>query len=270
MSTDVPARIHVVAVLFALTAALLARSWLQIVLRDNGLDALHAADASYLVVPPVLVLLLFPTLRKDWRFICSRLQFGGISLQVLVAALVIGLLLRIAWWSQLVARISFGWQENANPNAIEGPVLSYLCPAPWVVLLGILVGAILIPVVEEVIHRGYVQTLFHKRGPLIAVAVSTVLFTVFHRQSGWLFAFTGGAVLGTMYWLSGSLWPPIITHSVVNLTPQFTWRCMNLQWNPQSDALPLWSLGIRASIVFCLSAVTILWLVLAKCRRREY
>jgi membrane protease YdiL (CAAX protease family) len=262
VSADSPPRTHVAAALLALAAALLCRAWLQVTLEAAGLDRRSAADLSYFIVPPLLLVLLLPVLRADQGFLRTLLRFRPVTLRLLLVAVAIGLLLRIAWWSQLVARISFGWQSSTDPLAIAGPVASFSCPPTATLVAGIVVATLLIPPIEELIHRGYVQTRFHSRGPVLAITMSTLLFVVFHRTSGWGLALAGGAILGSIYWASRSLWPGIVTHSVVNLEPQITWRCLNLHWNPAPDTLPLWSAGIPATLVFCLSVGLMAWLIL--------
>jgi len=269
VTISAPARINVVAVLVALTTALFFRAWLQLSLQTYNFERHLATDLSYLVLPPILFLLLVAVILQDRGFLSALLKFNKTSLRLLLVAILIGLLFRVSWWSQLTARISFGLISNTDPNAIEGPVFQYICPPLPIVILGVTVWAILVPFIEEVIHRGYVQTLFHRNGPLVSIVISSVVFTVFHRSSGWQFAFAGGLILGTLYWVSGSLWPSIVTHSVINLTPQFTWRCMSLQWNPSPESLPLLNPGVPAVLTFLVSTGILLWLVLAKCRRQD-
>jgi len=270
VSADIPQRTHVAAVLLGLVAALLCRAWLQVTLESAGLQRTLAADLSYGVVPPILAILLLPVLRTDRGFIHDLFRLERISWRLVLTAIIIGLLFRVAWWAQLAARISFGWQSSNDPLAIAGPVANFSCPPTASMAAGIVVATLLIPPVEELVHRGYVQTRFHPRGPVLAITISTLLFVVFHRTSGWGLAVAGGAILGTMYWTSGSLWPSIVTHSVINLEPHISWRCLNLHWNPAPDTLPLWSVGIPATLVFSLCAGLVAWLALARCGRREW
>jgi membrane protease YdiL (CAAX protease family) len=71
-----------------------------------------------------------------------------------------------------------------------------------------------------------------------------------------------------MYWLTGSLWAPVIAHGIINFTPQLTWRCMTLQWNPSTDSLPLLGPGIISSAMLALSAAGIAWLLFAQYKHR--
>lgn len=263
-----PARIDVIALLLALTAALIARALVQVRLREAGLAEPVASDLAYLVVPLILAILSLPVLSKHRHFIAALFSTRPLTLRVVVAAIVVGLLFRVATGSLLVARIAFGWQVNDDPAAIEGPLLHIQCPPVASMLLGLAVSSILIPLIEELVHRGFVQTFLHRHGAFISVGASAMLFAVFHPASGLLFAFAGGVLLGAMYRLSGCLWPPIIAHAVINLAPQFTWRCMSLQWNPQADSLPLWVPGLVASCLFALALCSGLWLLLAIIRCR--
>ena len=268
MKPPSPPRIHVVALLLATVLALFIRAWLQIQLVEDGIPRLQAADLSYIAALPVFVLLAFPVLRNDKSFIARQFRAADISLRVVLVSIVIGLLFRIAWWSQLVARISFGFASSDAGVTNVGPTLTYHCPPLGIIGLGVLVSAVLIPVIEEVVHRGYVQSTLRCRRPVFSVLLSTLIFMVLHRMADWNFAFVAGAMLGTMYWLSGSLWAPVIAHGVINLTPQLTWRCMSLQWNPAPDSLPLISTGMISSFFLLLSGAGIVWLLITHCRHR--
>ena len=263
-----PPRIHVTALLVATVAALLARAWLQIQLVEYGMPRLRAADFSYIAALPVFILFAYPVARKDKMFIARQFRAADISLRIVLMAIVVGLLFRVAWWSQLVARISFGLTSGDSGVTHAGPVFSYQCPPLSVIGLGVLVSAILVPVIEEIVHRGYVQSVFKFRRPAITILTSTVIFMILHRLADWDFTFVAGAMLGTMYWLSGSLWAPVITHAVINFTPQLTWRCMTLQWNPPGDSLPLIGPGIVSLSMLVVAATGIAWLLLAQYKHR--
>ena len=268
MNPPSPPRIHVMAALVATLAALFARAWLQIQLVEYGTPGPRAADLSYVAALPVFFVLVFPIARKDKVFIARQFRAADISLQIVLMAIVVGLLFRVAWWSQLVARISFGLTSADSGVTNAGPVFSYQCPALGVIGLGVLVSAILVPVFEEIVHRGYVQSVFKFRRPAITILTSTVIFMILHRLADWDFTFVAGAMLGTMYWLSGSLWAPVITHAVINFTPQLTWRCMTLQWNPPGDSLPLIGPGIVSMSMLVMSAAGIAWLLFAQYKHR--
>jgi membrane protease YdiL (CAAX protease family) len=268
MNLPSPPRIHVVAALLATVLALLARAWLQVQLVEDGMPRLRAADLSYIAALPVFLLLVYPVVKKDKMFIARQFRAADISLRIVLIAIAVGLLFRVAWWSQLVARISFGLVSGDGGITTAGPAFAYECPPLGIIATGILVSAVLIPIIEEVVHRGYVQSTLRGRGPVVSILVSTIIFVILHRLSDWDFAFVAGAILGTMYWLTGSLWAPVIAHGIINFTPQLTWRCMTLQWNPSTDSLPLLGPGIISSAMLALSAAGIAWLLFAQYKHR--
>jgi len=243
-------------------------AWLQLHLVDAGMPRLRAADLSYLAALPLFVLLVIPIVIKDRAFITRQFRAADISLRTVLVAIIIGLLFRVAWWGQLIARVSFGLTSGDSGVADAGPVFSYQCPPLGIIALGVLVSAVLIPVIEEVVHRGYVQSTLRSRGPLISILMSTIIFMILHRFADWDFAFVAGAILGTMYWLTGSLWAPVITHAVINFTPQLTWRCMNLQWSPSTHSLPLLGPGMVSLTVVAMSAAGIAWLLITQYKHR--
>ncbi len=126
--------------------------------------------------------------------------------------------------------------------------------------LSVLVMSVLTPVIEEVVHRGYILTALRKRGMLVAIVVSAIVFAVFHKLTSLPFAFFGGIIFGIQYWKSGSLWPSLISHSTVNILVILDWRCLTGQWNPVRGELPLLLPGAIAAavIVVCSTALIIL------------
>lgn len=252
MTAASPSRRNVIAVLVATTAALMFRAWLEVELLEDGFQKDYAADLSYLVVPPILILLLFPVLRLDRRFLAAQFELSRLSAGLVLRAILVGVAIRGLWWAQLIAGVSLGIYHNPDLQAVEGPVFVFDCPAPRVVLLGLLVMTMAVPFVEEITHRAYVQTSLGRFGAWVAIPVSALLFSVFHLPSSWGFVFLAGIVFGVQYWYAASLWPALITHATVNTLIQLDWRCLNGQWNPRPETLPLWCGAAIASLAaFC-------------------
>ncbi len=226
MTAVPPPRTSFVAVIAATTAALVFRAWLQLELLADGFQRDYAADLSYLVVPPTLLVLLFPIWRQYISFIVSLFRRNVLTLTLILNAIAIGCLLRLAAWSQLVAGVAFGWYQNPDPTATVGPAVAFDCAAPHVIAVGIVVMVILVPVVEELISRGLIQSWLRHRGAIISVTLSALFFMLWHRPSSWGFAFFAGLVLGTQYWRTGALWSSLISHATVNALIQCDWRCL--------------------------------------------
>lgn len=255
--------VTVFRVLIALTAALVLRSWLQIQLRQSGHDPAIAADLSYLVVPVILIVLLSPLWASEKDFLADQFRLSDLSWRIAFRAIAIGLTIRLMWWSQLVAGVSFGIYAATNTDAVVGPVFSFQCAAPWVVLLGFVVMGLLVPVIEEIVHRGYVQTALCKRGPIVAILSSALVFAVFHSPGSWSFALLAGIAFGAQYWVTGNLWSSCISHATVNGLIQVDWRCFSGQWNPLAADIPLMGPGL-AAIAFLVGGFVALLFLLRK------
>jgi membrane protease YdiL (CAAX protease family) len=124
-----------------------------------------------------------------------------------------------------------------------------------------MVMAVLIPLMEETIHRGLLQSAFMHAGPLRAILISAMVFTVFHPPSSYWFVFLMGIVLGVQFWLTGTLWTSMITHAVYNGLIQLDWRCLQGLWNPPPESLPLLipgAIALATLVVVLLLVVAIL------------
>ena len=250
-------------------AALFARSWLQLELLQDGLPKDYAADLSYLVVPPILLVLLFPVLRQDKAFLLEQFRPSMLSPSIILRAVAVGVLIRVLWWSMTIAGVAFGIFRNDDPSAIEGPLFSFQCAAAQVALISFLVMAVMVPIIEEVTHRAYVQSSLRRFGPVIAIAVSATVFAIFHPPSGWSFTFGAGVVFGIQYWNSRSLWPSLISHATVNCLIQVDWRCLHGIWNPPISELPLWRIGIPATAILVFATIAIACLIRESKMRRD-
>ncbi len=221
-----------------------------------------AEDASYLVVPPILLLLLFPLWRSEKAFLKFQFRRQALTWRIAVTAIAIGVLMRLMWWSQLIAGVSFGMYMSADPDAVVGPAVSFRCASSAVVFLGFFVMALLVPLIEEVTHRAYVQTALRPRGAAVAILVSAAIFAIFHVPTSWPFAFFAGLVLGVQYWSTRSLWPSLISHATVNGLLQIDWRCLSATWNPRAETIPLLGPGLVSMIIFVTCAVVLICLLL--------
>jgi membrane protease YdiL (CAAX protease family) len=87
--------------------------------------------------------------------------------------------------------------------------------SPWAVLL---VGSGLGPVLEEVVFRSFIFAGLRQRYRLpTAAGISATLFALFHLQWTLFVPLVAlGFLLAALYERSNSLWPPIVTHVLLN------------------------------------------------------
>ena len=90
--------------------------------------------------------------------------------------------------------------------------------------LALVMAAASAGICEETGFRGYMQQPIEKRhGVVVALLVSSVLFTVFHLSKSWAIpgmvplVFGAGFFLGLIAWASGSLIPGMIGHTVMDI-----------------------------------------------------
>lgn len=252
-----------VAILVALTAALVARSVLQLHMLGDGVQALVAADASYLIVPVVMACLLFPLWQTERPFLAELFNRSALTWRLVVRSLMIGLLLRVLWWCQLVAGTSFGIYQSTETSGAASPTFAFQCASPAIIILGVIVMTVLIPIIEEVVNRGYVINALRRHGFLFAIVGSALVFAIFHKSSTWTFAFFAGVILGLQYWSTSSLWPSLISHATVNGLVLVDWRCLSGQWNPRAEDLPVMQPGLIA-IGMGIVCLGILFVILRK------
>jgi membrane protease YdiL (CAAX protease family) len=166
-------RVPLFAILLFETAALIARSYLEVRLREKAYDLDYAGDLSYLVVPPILLLLGMPVLRRHGHLVVDMFRANRLNLRMVFIGIALGVTLRCAFWGGLIAMTSFGISISRDELPAIGPEFSWQCPPPWPMALGILVSVLLIPPIEEIINRGFFLHRLLHRGKLFAVLVSS-------------------------------------------------------------------------------------------------
>ncbi len=243
------------AILLFETAALIARSYIEVRLREDGYNLNYASDLSYLVVPPVLLMLGMPVLKKYGYLVWDLFRVRGLSLRVIVIGLLLGITLRCAFWGGLIAMTSFGVWIGDEGSPATGPDFSWKCPSPWPMALGILVSVLLIPPIEEIINRGFILHRLLQRGKLFAVLLSSVLFAIYHNPQTIYLAFAVGVFLAMATLNSGALWVSTFAHASCNLMGQFDWRCLNGRWNPVEVTPIMSGAGTMATALFCVSVL---------------
>lgn len=156
--------------------------------------------------------------RRRW------LRAGAVDLRLIPATVLTGLLYGLT--VGCLAVFSNLWMPLA-PEAAAGILAFARAPAltAGVTLLMVAVSA---GVVEEAAFRGYMQVPIEERhGPLVAIGVVALAFALAHTPVGPILpVFVLGATgWGLLAWLSGSILPGVIVHTLVDATFLFwIWR----------------------------------------------
>jgi membrane protease YdiL (CAAX protease family) len=145
-------------------------------------------------------------------------------------------------------------------------------PLKWIVVI---VSAVSAGVCEETGFRGYMQCPIEKRhGAMIAILISTILFTLIHLNKSWSLAgmvpivFGAGLLLGLLAWSSQSLIPSIIGHVTMDIGLFAYW------WTGiagEFSARPLRETGVDGSFVIaCATALVSLLVTLFAISRLRF
>jgi len=141
-----------------------------------------------------------------------RIADWGLSLLIGVLVFVLWINLDNGWMTIGEARTGFVPTNDAD--GIVWPLL-------FVRIFG---AAAVVPVMEELFWRSLVQRWIDQKdflalapaaGSLRALLLTSVVFGFEHGL--WLAGITSGLAYGWLYRRSGSLWPPIVAHSLTNL-----------------------------------------------------
>ena len=232
-STSPVFRVSVTVVVLFQVAALFARSLLDLSLQGTGMDRAIANDLSFLVVPPILLVLMFPYVRRCRDSLRELFSPQRLTPAVVVCSVVLGLTLRLMWWASTTFLVGIGLVHSDDPNAVAGPFVGFDCPPLSELALSLFVMSGLIPLFEEVVHRGYVLHALLPRGKVAAVIISAIIFGLMHRFP-YGTAFVVGVLLAVQTLNYRALWGPIIAHATYNAAAIFDWDCFRIIWNPTS------------------------------------
>jgi membrane protease YdiL (CAAX protease family) len=93
----------------------------------------------------------------------------------------------------------------------------------WQVWLFILMAALVAGITEEVGFRGYMQVPLERRySPAVGITIVSIVFVVAHLNQAWaggilIILFAISALWGVLAYVSGSLVPSIISHTVTDI-----------------------------------------------------
>jgi exosortase E/protease (VPEID-CTERM system) len=120
-----------------------------------------------------------------------------------------GLAIGVAW-------IATGPEASGPPPFGE---LAGIAFTVWIIAR-VIGTVILVPVIEELMFRGYIQTRIEGQGPawraFVAIAIAAALFALLHDR--WIAGGLAGIIFGLLYWRSRNLTDAILSHAAANAT----------------------------------------------------
>jgi uncharacterized protein len=203
-----PARALTTLLLVPLPALLILQARMAHSILDNAQrDAVYISSAASVWILAALAMLasrLSDFSRAELRLVAlpmdTLLLASGLTILAGLGIMALGRLLRLQ----------------------ESPLIDFLLPrsgSEKIAFAGLSVSA---GVAEEIVFRSFlIFALFHASGSMtVAVAVSIVVFAVSHAYQGWSGAIRVGLlglVLTAPFLITGSVYPSIIAHTVLDL-----------------------------------------------------
>lgn len=149
------------------------------------------------------------------------------------------------------------WMKAAEDNTAEIMKEVLRMDSPWIFIVNLLLIAITPAIGEELLFRGVIQGGLQKKlaNPHVAILIASILFSAFHLQfEGFLPRVVLGLVLGYSFYLSKSLWVPMVLHLLNNSAPIISYYFLDDDLNaldPSSAPQVAWwaaSLSLLACI----------------------
>lgn len=180
----------------------------------------------------VQIMLVIGTLaifRRDYLelWVASPVRIADWGLSLLLGVLVFVLWINLDSGWVTLGEASSGWVPTNTAGEMIWPL----------VVVRIFGAAAVVPVMEELFWRSFVQRWIDKKdflalvpaaGSLRALLLTSVVFGIEHSQ--WLAGIIAGLAYGWLYRRSDSLWPPIVAHSLTNLLLG-VWVVHSGQWH---------------------------------------
>ncbi|GGY58347.1 hypothetical protein GCM10007387_46060 [Pseudoduganella albidiflava] len=147
----------------------------------------------------------------------TELAWRPMGAVALCSSIVVGIVVLVLWVNLDAAWMLAGESAGFNPTDAAGRI-------DWVLVAVRIAGAALVvPVMEELFWRSFLQRWVHDRQFLqvppgqvgfTALIVTSLLFGVEHNQ--WFAGVVAGLAYGVLYMRTGTLWAPILAHAVTN------------------------------------------------------
>jgi membrane protease YdiL (CAAX protease family) len=149
---------------------------------------------------------------------------GGLSFEGVLYAIggviISGLLYPVVQRLTKVLGWSMFWQRREDRDWFPR-TSDYLATKRGLIAMCLIV-VICIPILEEIIYRGYVQTVLFQNLDNVSLAflLTSLIFTSIHCLSGpgfMLIIFLGTFLISFVYWRTGSIYPCILMHALNTL-----------------------------------------------------
>jgi membrane protease YdiL (CAAX protease family) len=224
-------------------------------------------DLSLLIIPSIIILVLMKSETAAGLTEFKMPQLKEIGLVVILTFCIfpvtsftgqINSAMHLPDWLSGVERWMTEKEEKAN-SLIDLLITSNTF---WVMMLNLLMIALLPAIGEELIFRGVFQKIFYKlfKSGHLAIWFTAFIFSALHLQFfGFVPRFILGLVFGYLFFWSGTLWLPVISHFVNNAFPVVLAYLQGPEKLNAPVDVPLWKQAIVLPLPVIISLVLLLY-----------
>ena len=154
------------------------------------------------------------------------------------------------------------WMEEKEDYANSIINQALFAPSFAMMILNLFIIAILPAVGEEFFFRGVLQKILIRlfKSGHVAIWVTAFIFSAIHFQFfGFVPRFILGLIFGYLFFWSGTLWLPVISHFINNAVPVIMSYIQGMEkFNTLSDA-PLWKLALALPLPVAIGLVILFY-----------
>lgn len=224
-------------------------------------------DISLLLIPSIVIMLM---MRSDHALSLTELKIPQLKEVGFVFILALCLFPITSFTGQINANMHLPdflsgvekWmveKEDYASNIINQVMVS---PTLGIMILNLFIIAILPAIAEEFVFRGVFQKIFYKlfRSGHVAVWFTAFLFSALHFQFfGFVPRFILGLVFGYLFFWSGTLWLPVISHFVNNAFPVILAYIQGMEKMSVPPDVPLWQQTIILPLPVTIGMIILLY-----------
>jgi membrane protease YdiL (CAAX protease family) len=224
-------------------------------------------DISFLLIPSIIIIRMMKS-ESSARFPDFKLpQLKDIGLVVILTFCIFSI---TSFTGQLNSAMHLpGWlsgvelwmteQEDKADKTIDLLIASKTSGS---VILNLMNIALIPAFAEELFFRGVFQKIFKNlfKSGHIAIWVTAFIFSSIHLQFfGFIPRFILGLVFGYLFFWSGTLWLPIISHFVNNAVPVILTYVQGMDKLNAPNDLPLWHQAIYLPLPIAISLIILFY-----------
>ncbi|RKY04353.1 MAG: hypothetical protein DRP66_11835 [Planctomycetota bacterium] len=183
-------------------------------------------SANYIANTVINLLMIGAILFVAWRFFAGRLKGFGLDLRTVAgdfAAAIVNFIavLPLVWLGVVIVDFVGKLVDPAFEIGVnEGLDALKQTPYPAMKVLMLTYLAVGVPVLEEFLFRGLIQSTARSylNSPWPAILITSFVFALMHPVSHWPAIFVLSVAMGYSYERSGSLFRPVFIHIFFNAT----------------------------------------------------